>query len=255
MKDVPVLSVKKALDLLELIAANDIDEQGIGLSVLARGMGLAPNTARNLLKTMIVCGFVCQNESAKYTLGPKCDHIGRHRRHRALTTQIQPYLEKLGVEVQEVVLFAILHAGRRITIAQVDPKRTIQVHPGTEQTRNLYEFVTGRVLLAYTDKQEWPHIIEQYGLPGPIWEDIDSEEKLQAAAEKIRKAGECIMIKKPDGLVALAVPVTDSQGLLLGSLGCYAPAFRCPEQTIKNILSRMKETANSMAEHIDTQDL
>ena len=65
MGSVPVKSVKKALDLLTLVAFEDPAGEGIPLNELASAMEFPPSSARNLLKTMISCGYVAQNSEGR----------------------------------------------------------------------------------------------------------------------------------------------------------------------------------------------
>jgi IclR family acetate operon transcriptional repressor len=247
MKKVPVLSVKKALDMLGILAFEDVDCRGFGLSELAKKMNMAPNTAHNLLKTMMVCGFVAQNDDRKYITGPQCEQLGRVFRRKALADLALPLLRTLGARLGEVVMLAVLQNGQRRIVAQVDPQRSIRADPGIDSTVSLYGFVTGRLLLAYASDEEWRRSIERQGLPGALWEGIDTEQKLRATTDSIRRRGACVMEKKGEGLVAFAVPVLTRQGVLVGALGCYAPAFRCPKKKGQQVLAVMRGAAGDLA--------
>ena len=75
--DVPVRSVKKALELLEMIALAPPAQKGISLSELAKRMQMLPNSTRNILKTMILCGFIGQNREGRYVTGAKISAMCR----------------------------------------------------------------------------------------------------------------------------------------------------------------------------------
>ena len=57
MSEVPVKSVKKALDLLSILIFDDPGLKGVKLTDLAQRLKLPANTTHNLLKTMVVCGI------------------------------------------------------------------------------------------------------------------------------------------------------------------------------------------------------
>jgi DNA-binding IclR family transcriptional regulator len=155
--------------------------------------------------------------------------------------------------LEEVVLLAVLANGRRVTLAQVDPHRTIRVDPDAGVALNPYEMATGRILLAFATEAERRQVIDRYGLPGTAWDGIRSETALRAALDELRRDGVCPMEKKEDGLMAFAVPIAAGDGSLIGALGCYAPTFRCPASKGQSIVEEMKRTAAAMAERMATQ--
>ncbi len=236
--------------MLEILAFEDPDDRGFTLTDMARRMGMAPNSARNLLKTMIVCGFVEQDAEGRYTTGLKCRQLGLSSRRQALVDLALPFLQKLGAALEEVVLLAVLVNGRRVTVEQVNPQRTIRVDPSARVILNPYELATGRILLAFASEAERRQVINRYGLPGAAWDGIRSESALRAALDALRRAGVCPMEKKEDGLMAFAVPVVAGDGSLIGALGCYAPTFRCPASKGQSMVEEMKRTATAMAEQM-----
>ena len=89
MAEVPVKSVNKALDLLSILIFDDPGLKGVKLTDLAQRLKLPANTTHNLLKTMMVCGYVCQKEVGSsgalltQAHGPRhrCDWAKRYNLH------------------------------------------------------------------------------------------------------------------------------------------------------------------------------
>ena len=68
---IPLQSVHRALDLLEALAD---EKDGLGLTALARRVGLKPGTAGNILRALKERGFVDQRPgSTDYVLGSRLD--------------------------------------------------------------------------------------------------------------------------------------------------------------------------------------
>ena len=65
MSEKIVNSVKKALDILDILIFEDIDRRGISLKELSERSGIRPNTLHNILKTMKQCGFSRKGISRK----------------------------------------------------------------------------------------------------------------------------------------------------------------------------------------------
>ncbi len=242
MREIPVAVVKKAFDLLEMIVFDAPAGEGLALSELARRMEMPQNSARNILKSMIACGFVEQNSDAKYFAGAKCHRMGRWNRLISETTAqaIQEHLAALTAEIEEATVFATLHGGNRVVLARIEASQAIQVRQALIQNERFYSTPTGRVMTAYASPDEFAQIIARQGFPGASWGGIDDEADLRAAGEDIRTAGESVIVERQ--VVAFARPVLGQNGEFIGALGCYAPNFRCPETSWEKIRQAMKLT-------------
>ncbi|MDD5704924.1 MAG: helix-turn-helix domain-containing protein [Kiritimatiellae bacterium] len=247
---VPVRSVRKALDLLELLAFREPTRDGVPLTVLAERMGMPANTTRNLLKTMIVCGFVVQQENSSYTVGPKCLQLGRWSRFHdaAARARIETILRTLSSDLQEAVVLAALRDGRRVIVSEMNHAQpVVKVDSTMLPEVNLYDLPTGRILAAYAGRDEWQKIVAHYGWPRATWNDIVSESRWTEASAALRKAGMCIVLDPRNGLAAFSVPVLDDDGNCISALGCYAPMYRCGKARRTAILRRMRAAAADLA--------
>jgi IclR family acetate operon transcriptional repressor len=246
MREIPVAVVKKALDLLEMVVFDAPAGEGLALSELARRMEMPQNSARNILKSMIACGFVEQSSEAKYIAGPKCHRIGRWNRLISETTAqaIQAHLAALTAEIEEATVFATLRGGNRVVLSRIEASQAIQVRQALIQNERFYSTPTGRVMTAYASPDEFAQIIARQGIPGASWDGIDNEDDLRAAGEVIRTAGESVIVENQ--VVAFARPVLGQDGEFVGALGCYAPQFRCPESSWKKIRQAMELTVTGL---------
>src|SRR5690554_4561120 len=80
---VPVRSVQKALEILDMLIFEDPACDGVSLSEIARRMAMPANSAHNLLKSMVVCNYVNQNERGHYIAGTMVEQIGSLNRLRS----------------------------------------------------------------------------------------------------------------------------------------------------------------------------
>jgi len=252
MSEVPVKSVKKALDILSILLFEDIERNGVELSVLSKKMCMPANSTHNLLKTMSACGFVAQTENSRYIAGDKCDQIGRANqvsgKHSSET--FKNCIIGLSESVQETVVFAILLGGRRIVAAKSDSNQTIKVDSKSMGSQDIYSLPTGRILTAYASEQELSEIKSVYGAPEGQWDGVKSKNDFLDKTELIRKQGYCILNPDKFNLVSFACPVLDPEGNLLGALGCYAPLYRCPKSRQKLILKMLKQTSETLGKII-----
>jgi IclR family acetate operon transcriptional repressor len=248
MTNTPVRSVKKALDLLEIILFEDPGHEGFELSQLARRMSMPANTAHNLLKTMVTCGFVSQNKSSRYTYGSKIENIGllNHIYSRQIMADLQLHLKELSELMNESIVLTVLVGGRRLVIARCDANQLISIDQSMQVALAIYQIPTGRVLAAYADEKEIKDLILCNGSPIGLWDGVKNEADFQRECAIIKKKGVCEIVPNANDIAAFACPIL-SKGKLLGALGCSAPFYRCPEAKQQEIVAAMKDCAAKLA--------
>ena len=244
MSDTLVNSVKKAFGILDILVFEDHESKGLGLFELSRKTAIKPNTLRNLLKTMIACGYVKQDEQSKYLAGPKCANIGVLNRllpGTAALSWMEELLGQLSEKIAETVIFTVLSDGNRIRLINAEQVHPVKVDFKVLENEHIYLKTTGRVLTAWADNYSLQRILNRWGMPGDKWNQITSINALQRELERIRRQGFCL------AYVRMAVPVFTHEGKLLGAMGSYAPAYRCPEEKQKMIIREMKLIAARIA--------
>jgi len=239
MPEVPVKAVKKALDILSLLIFDDPEQRGVELTVLAQRLGLPANTAHNLLKTMVVCGYVAQNEAGRYQTGPQCRRIGAINQFTSDTfrQKLAAVLKHYTAQVCESLVFAVIHGGHRVLIAYSEPNQVIRIDRISAEGQNIYSIPTGRILVALSTPEELRQIKAIYGQPHAAWPDYETDLKL------IRRDNRCCMLPDINGVNSFAVAVHNKDGRVLGALGCYAPAFRSGGPIQKKIWAALQSAA------------
>ena len=251
-KPVPVMAVKKAFDLLEILHFGmSADREGMPLTEIARMMGMKPNSARNILKSMIVCGYVEQSSGSKYLPGPKCRQMGVLNRavEKSGTGCVNAILTEMTGKLGEASVFTVLVGGNRVIVSTIEANREIKISQATINSDSIFKTPTGRILAAFAAPAALEQVIERHGLPGQIWDGMESREELEKSLAKIRKEGRCVVFE-PE-VIGLALPVYGRDGSFVGAIGCYAPAFRCPKDRQAEILSQMKVHAAKIASGLE----
>ncbi len=106
-----IQTVTNALRMLEVFHT----ESEMGVSDLARELGLHKNNAFRLLATLELAGYIQQTPSTElYHLGSRCLELGRaFARSHTLMNQARPILEGLARDVGETAHLAVL-SGRQV---------------------------------------------------------------------------------------------------------------------------------------------
>lgn len=242
-------SVLKALHLLSMLMFEDPEQRGMPLSGLAQRLGAPRNTVHNLMQSLVAGGFAAQRaEDSRYAVGPQLLGFLRERELRlALGPAHQAILEEMSKALGEGVTFAILVDGRRRVLARAECGQAVKVDLGALAGENPYEFITGRVLLAFGDAAQRAAVAARWGPPGPTWGDV-APDGLEATLEAIRQRGWASRVRAESGVVSVACPVLLSNQRCVGAVGCYAPQFRCNRQREKQVGRALRGGAQELAE-------
>lgn len=249
LDNIPVKSVKKALDILDILLFDDFNHQGLGLFEIAKKMNFQPNTTHNILKTLSACGYITQNKDSKYTIGHKCHQIGINNffaSERKLENQIFPILQEVNKTVQESIVLVTLSKGRRIPVLRAEHSHLIKLDYDAINNANIFSLSTGRILTAFADDNERSDIIDNNGFPKEKWNDISNIKQLKQTIAEIKKQGYIVVENKELGVVSFSYPILATSGKLIGAVGCYAPVFRCPEEKYHIIIEELKNAANKI---------
>lgn len=241
----PIASVQKALEVLNVLAFEDLNHKGMRLAELAERLEQKPNTLHGILKTMIACGYVEQDAHARYRTGKRCDQIGiinRFRMRPETTHRLNERLRALCDETGESVSFYVLNSGERINYTNYQTRDIIKVDNSMLEENNLYEYPSGRVLVAYCSERELEQVLRRHGFPKSHWSGIVNRAQLDEEIARVRRAG--ILDRHTDSVASYAAAVTAADGRLIGSVGVYMPEFRLTaekEALIREKLRRFVE--------------
>lgn len=240
-----IASVKKAFDLLDVLAFEDLNHRGVRLIQLAERTGQKPNTLRGILKTMIACGYVEQDEHGRYRAGLRCDQIGivnRFRMSPQTTRVLNERLKMLCDETGESVSFYVLTNGERINYTNYLTRDIIKVDYSMLMENNLYEYPSGRVMVSFCDENELDLIIRKHGYPKKSWANIVNRAQLDAEIAKVR-AQVVLFRESEEGVASFACPVFDQERHMVGSAGVYMPLFRLTPEKGQMIRRKLREFA------------
>ena len=141
-----IQTVTNALRMLEVFQA----ESEIGVSELARHLGLHKNNAFRLLATLELAGYMQQTPSTElYHLGPKCLELGHaFARSHTLMNQARPVLEELAQEVGETAHLGVLSGRQVVHLDGVLPDQLVLTGLRVGERLDAHCTALGKALLA-----------------------------------------------------------------------------------------------------------
>ncbi|PPL04337.1 transcriptional regulator, IclR family [Parapedobacter indicus] len=222
---------------MEVLSLNT--DQEIGLRQIADQLKLNHSTCANILKTLILRGYV-EKEDGNYQLGPKAYYLTHNfSNKRSLLEAAKPHLKALQTEINESCILAILKDNLRVTIHKETSEHELQAN--TRDEKHAYLTATGRVLIATMSVQEREAFIQQYGMPGDMWSEAKHHTDLLGLLEKIKNDQMALHHAESD-IAGVAVPVFQ-QGKPQGSIGVYLPISRFKNEKKEAIIAALKQTA------------
>lgn len=225
-----ILTVANALRILDELA----QETELGVTELARRLGLHKNNAFRLLATLEQSGFVRQHVPAerRYRLGLRCFEIGQayHRAH-PLPRRAKPILETLAREVGESAHLGVLDDFEVAHLAGSRSGRLLGTGLRVGQRLPSHSTALGKVLLGcdQADVREAydRRVVSRQELEPRTAATIVDREKLFEHLRTVGARGWATDIEECEtGLACAAAPVYDGDGKLAAALSVSGPTSR-----------------------------
>ncbi|AOW79265.1 IclR family transcriptional regulator [Halodesulfurarchaeum formicicum] len=224
-----------SLRVLDAVA----DLEGATVSEIADELDMAVSTAHKHLQTLLGNGLIVKHDD-EYQLGLKLYHLGskaKRREPQFMLAREKTY--ELAERTREVVNFSVLENGRAITLFDSLDTGTLE---GFQRGQYFYLHSTaaGKAMLAEMDESQIDAIIDQWGLPKFTEFTITDRETLCEELEQVRKRGYAVNKQESwENLKAVAVPVTDSNGEVLGAMDVSGSPHRISyERSIARTLAK-----------------
>ncbi|KQY63589.1 MULTISPECIES: IclR family transcriptional regulator [unclassified Nocardioides] len=211
-----VQSIERAFGLLEMMA----DAGGMmGLSQLATASGLPLPTIHRLVRTLVDLGYLRQEPSRQYVLGPRLIRLGESSSNM-LSTWARPHLAALVDELGESANLAMLDGDQIVYVAQVPSRHSMRMF--TEVGRRVLPHCTavGKAILADFPDTQVRDLLRRTGMPqhtdNTITDPDEFAKQLALAAKNgyAMDEGEqeigvrCVAVSVPDVPTRLALSVS-----------------------------------------------
>jgi IclR family acetate operon transcriptional repressor len=241
-----VQSVERAFELLECLA----DAGGeAGLIQLSIATGLPVPTIHRLLRTLVSTGYVRQEESRRYALGPKLIHLG-DRAQQLIGRWVRPHLAALVKAIGETANLATLDGNMVVYVAQVPSAHSMRMF--TEVGRRVLPHCTGvgKAILAYQPDLAVLELLSHTGMPAQTARTITDPSEFLAALREIRGRGYALDDGEQElGVRCVAVPVLQSSARF--GISISGPDSRMTDEVIAAAVPLLQKAAAGLALALD----
>lgn len=223
-----ILTVSNALRILDLLAA----EGELGVTELARRLGLHKNNAFRLLATLEQNGFVEQAAERRYRLGLRCLELGHaYERLNPLLQRVAPVLEELVQGSGEAAQLGVLDRFEVVHTALGRSSRVLAANLPLGTRLPCHSTALGKALLGCSPapvREAYDKAVVAHGaLERRTPATITDREKLFEHLRTVGAQGWALEEEECEpGLACAAAPVFNGAGDLVGALAVAGPVTR-----------------------------
>ena len=239
-------SVTSALLVMKAFSA---EEAEIGISSLAKRLGLAKSTVHRLAVTLAAEGFLEQNpDTGRYRLGLSLFTLGALARRRMDVSNVsRPLLGVLRDKFQEAATLAILSGESVMFLHNLESGQAIGIRAHIGDLKPAFCTAEGRVLLAFSPASVVADVLRQ-GMSPRTAKTLTDATALKRALDEVRLAGYAIDDEESEeGMRCVAAPVRDISGKVIASVGLVGPTQRLTKKDLRSMASEVVATGEAVS--------
>jgi len=233
---------------LRLIRAFSEDHYEIGISDLAKRLGLAKSTVHRLASTLLDQGMLEQNAGdGKYRLGLALFELGTLvRRKMDFTMEARPFLRTLLENTGETVHLAILDHDSVLYVISLESKQALRMGSKVGTRVPVHCTAVGKTLLAFQPEGEIERIIAR-GLPASTSSTIVDAKALQRELAAVRTRNYAVDDEESEvGLRSIAAPIRNDAGSVIAAISIAGPVHRMTRRTLLGWVRELVEAGDAV---------
>ena len=230
-----IQSLDRALKILDVLADRD---EPIGLTELARTMGLNSSTVYRLLYTLRVHGYARQGgRDRRYRLGPKAIELGQKALQKfTLLDKGRPFLRELAAKTEETATLVGLVGTSTVCVGKKERPGFLTFSPRIGAEAPPYCTATGKAVIANLPEAELQQLLDSIELRKLTVNTISHPGVLKEHLKLVREQGYAVDDEEyHPGVRCVAVPVFDHNGAVVGSVGISASATSLTLEKVEQI--------------------
>lgn len=230
-------TIQKSSEIIETVRELD----GARVSELAGHTGIASSTVHSHLATLEELGYLVK-EGDTYHVGLRFLHLGGYACHRRPEFKLaKEKVEELAAETDERVQFIVEEHGRGIYLYTMTGANAVQVNARIGKQTQLHASAAGKAILANRPDSEVKRILDRHPPVAMTENTMTDVDALFEELDDIKNRGYSFNREESiSGLRAIGVPVSDSDGSVVGALSISAPTNRMTgkrfEKELPNLL-------------------
>lgn len=251
MSDSGLSSVGNAARLLKAFLSR---EREIGVSELARRLGLGKSTVHRLLTTLVQEGLVERNpETGAYRLGLVMFELGQVvHSHMDLHGAVGPVLAALREETHEGCQVGVLDGHDVVYIDRLESSHSLRLFNETGRRVPVHTTSSGKVLLAYLPDADLERVLAAaLPLTQMTPRSITDPDAFRAELDRVRARGWSEAVEEREvGVASIAAPIRDASGRVVAAVSIGAPAARMGSQQRRRLAEVVLEAGEAASRRL-----
>ena len=223
-----IKSVDRAIDLLECFTEAKTE---IGVTELAKLIGLTKPSAYRLAETLLTRGYLIKDpDRLRYQMGPKVLNLAKTFFYKVdIRTMALPHMKKIHDIFDEGVFLFMVIGDKRVCVESVESSQPLRRVISVGEALALGVGASGKLLVAYQG-------FESY-------QGLNHNE-----LSKIRQRGYSVSHNETgDNISAVAVPIRNHLGQVIGALTMAGSSLRYSEEFIAHYIPVMQEHGENIS--------
>ncbi len=234
---------------IRLLKAFTDDEYELGVSSLAKRLGLAKSTVHRLASTLIKDDMLEQDkETGKYRLGLALFELGaRVRRKMNVFNEAQLALKDLAEKTEETAHLTVLDHASVLFLYKFESRQAIRMKSVLGARVPAHCSADGKAMLAYLGN-EMIEAIAADGLAALTPKTITEVSQLIADLAQVRARGYAIDDEETEiGLRAIAAPIRDHNGEVVAAISVAGPIQRMTKKVVLSHAPKVVAAAEAIS--------
>lgn len=250
MTDAPLQTVTNAARLLKAFLTR---EESLGVSELARRLGLGKSAVHRLLSTLAAEGLVEQDpNTGGYRLGLVIFELGGAVRvHMDLHAAAGSVLAHLREETGESAQVGMLDGHDVVYVDRLESTHALRLFTETGRRVPVYCTSSGKVLLAFAPEPERERYLATATLTPHTPRTVTDPDELRRVPATVRARGWADAVdERLLGVASLAAPIRDARGVVVASIGIDAPVGRFRAMPRKRLARTVVEAGEAVSRRL-----
>ncbi len=243
-------TVRNAARLLKVFRSREAD---LGVSELARRLGLGKSTVHRMLTTLVAEGLIEQNpRTGGYRLGIVMFELGQAVRvHMDLHAAVGQVLSELRAQTGESSQVGVLDGHEVVYVDRLESAHSLRLFTETGRRVPVHCTSSGKVLLAYLPEARRHAVLRAAPLTALTPHTIISREQLAAELARVRHRGWAEAVNEREiGIASIAAPVRDVTGDVVAAISIGVPLARCSVMALRRLAPTIVEAAEAASRRL-----
>lgn len=243
-------TVDRTLRVIEALAE---EQDGCGLTDLARTLGMNKTVVYRILLTLMGRGYVVHDpRTSRYALGMKVFEVGSTVVNRTgLRKAALGPMGELGRLCRETINLAVLDGNEAVYLDRIECAEPLRADLQVGRRVPSYCSALGKVLLAYLSPGEREGVLRTITFQRYTPRTITDPDELRRHLEEVREAGFSLDDEEyVPGVRCLGAPVFNYHGRVVAAVSIAGPSVRLTRERILALVEPLKATADAISRNL-----